>query len=318
MSIRPVVGAVTASLILIGTAACATDEPAGGDAAAVPNETISVDHAQGTTELAGTPETVLTFDLAALTVLDELGIDVAGVPKANLTEGLQAYAGDDVLDIGTLFEPDYEAVAAAAPDLIIVAGRSAAAYPELAEIAPTVDLSNDWADFRTSVEDGATTLGEIFDAADEVAAMNDELDQTIETVATTAADAGTGLIVLTSAGEVTAYGPGSRFGFLHDELAMEPAVEDVEAATHGDPVSFEFILESDPDWLFVVDRDAAVGEGTGNAEAILDNEIVHQTSAWKNDQVVYVDPANWYIVNGGVPTLQGIAIEVGQALGADV
>lgn len=319
MSVRRIVGAVTASLVLIGaTAACATEDSAGAETTEEAGATITIDHPQGSTEVAVSPEKVMTFDLAALTVLDELGVDVAGVPKQSLTADLQAYADDDVLDIGTLFEPDYEAVAAAAPDLIIVAGRSAAAYPELSEIAPTIDLSNDWEDFRASVEANTATIGEIFDASDEAVAMSDELNATIETVAATAADAGTGLIVLTNAGEITAYGPGSRFGFVHDELGVEPAVEDVEAATHGEAVSFEFVLEADPDWLFVVDRDAAVGEGTGNAEAVLDNELIHQTTAWKNDQVIYVDPANWYIVNGGVPTLQDVAVEVGQALGADV
>ncbi|OLT47538.1 iron ABC transporter substrate-binding protein [Cellulosimicrobium sp. CUA-896] len=261
---------------------------------------------------------MFTYDFAALSVLDALGVDVAGVPKQNVPEAYAEYATDEgVQDIGTLFEPDYELVAAEQPDLIIVAGRSSEAYPQLSEIAPTIDLSNDWATFHDSVVANAETLAPVFEAEDEVADLVTELDAAVADVKEKAESAGTSLVVLTSGGEVTAYGPGSRFGFLHDSLGLTPAVEDVEAATHGEAVSFEFLLETDPDWLFVVDRDAATGEGTENAEQVLDNEVVHRTTAWQEDHVVYLDPTTWYIINGGVPTLTAMAEEVGAALDGD-
>src|SRR5690606_41003609 len=77
--------------------------------------------------------------------------------------------------------------------------------------------------------------------------------------------------VQTCALPISAYGPGSRFGILHDTLGVAPAVEDVEAATHGEAISFEFILETNPDWLFVVDRDAATGEGGEAAAQVLED-----------------------------------------------
>lgn len=322
---RTAVAAVPAAVLALTLSACGGPDEAGAtgaDAAAAADgaayEPVSIEHPQGTLELEALPETVVTFDLAALTVLDEIGVEVTGVPKSNLTGDLQQYADDRYLDVGTLFEPDYEAVAAAGPDLIVVAGRSAAAYPELAEIAPTIDLSNDWEDFAGSVTANDAKLGEIFDKEGEVAALVEELDTKTAAVAEAAEDAGDALIVLTSAGEVTAYGPGSRFGFLHDALGVTPAVEDVEEATHGEAISFEFIRDTDPDHLFVVDRDAAIGEGTENAEAVLDNELVAGTTAGQEGQITYVDATSWYIVNGGTPTLIDIADEVGAALGADL
>ena len=77
-------------------------------------------------------------------------------------------------------------------------------------------------------------------------------------------------------------------------------------------VSFEFILEANPDWLFVIDRDAATG--TGASKAILDNELVQQTTAWKSGQVVYVDPVRSYVVNGGLPAFTALVEQVGTAL----
>ncbi|MDJ0350783.1 siderophore ABC transporter substrate-binding protein [Cryobacterium sp. PH29-G1] len=303
-----VAAAATLALLVSG---CTSAEPA---PAAVETAEVTVSHAQGETTVPVNPTRVLTFDIAALTTLDALGVDVLGVPKANLPGELEKFNTDAYENIGTLFEPDYEAVNAANPDLIIVAGRSAAVYPELSKIAPTIDLSNDAADFAASVIAGAETLGTIFDKEAEVAAMVDSLDASVAEVTALAKDAGTALIVMTNAGEISAFGPGSRFGFLHDSLGVTPAVADVEAATHGEAVSFEFLLETDPDWLFVVDRDSAIASGTGNAHEVLDNAIVHETSAWQNDQIVYVDPVAWYIVNGGLSNLQNMTDEVATAL----
>ncbi|KGM13551.1 iron ABC transporter substrate-binding protein [Cellulomonas bogoriensis 69B4 = DSM 16987] len=274
---------------------------------------VTVTHAQGETTVPVNPEVVLTFDLATLDTLDVLGIGVDGVPKSNLPGRLAAYDTDDHLDIGTLFEPDYEAVNAARPDLIIVAGRSSSALPELDKIAPTIDLSNDWADFRTSIEDNSRILGQIFDVEAEVDRLIADLDAGITRTREITADAGEALIVLTAGGEVTAYGPGSRFGFLHDELGVTPAIEDVEEATHGEAISFELIAETDPDWLVVVDRDAATGEAGAAAEQVLDNELVATTTAWSENQVHYVDPVDWYIINGGLGTLQRVVDEVAGA-----
>ena len=273
---------------------------------------ITVTHAQGETVLPGTPVNVATFDFATIDTLDALGVEIKGVPASNLPEYLAKYAADSYAKIGTIFEPDYEAVNALAPDLIIVAGRSSAALPELAKIAPTIDLSNDWASFEASIKDNSRKLGEIFGKEAEVEALIATLDEKIAAVKADAADAGTGLIVLTSGAEVTAYGTGSRFGWIHDTLGVTPAIADVEAATHGDAISFEFILETNPDWLFVIDRDAATGEGA--AAAILDNELVAQTNAWKNGNVVYIDPVRSYIVNGGLPAFTVLVDQVGAAL----
>lgn len=273
---------------------------------------ITVTHAQGETVLPGTPANVATFDFATIDTLDALGVEIKGVPASNLPEYLAKYGADSYARIGTIFEPDYEAVNALAPDLVIVAGRSSAALPELAEIAPTIDLSNDWASFEASIKDNSRKLGEIFGKQAEVEALIAALDEKIAAVKDDAADAGTGLIVLTSGAEVTAYGAGSRFGWIHDTLGVTPAIADVEAATHGDAISFEFILETNPDWLFVIDRDAATGEGA--AAAILDNELVAQTNAWKNGNVVYIDPVRSYIVNGGLPAFTYLVDQVGAAL----
>ena len=275
---------------------------------------IDVEHAQGTTEVPVNPQKVITFDMASLDTLDTLGVKVAGLPQENVPEYLSEYAGEEYLNAGTLFEPNYEAVNAARPDLIIVANRSAAAFEELSKIAPTIDLTLDWEDYLPSFRANVETLSEIFEKQDEATEALEEIDGKIDEAKEQATDAGTGLIIMTNAGEITAYGSGSRFGWLHNELGLAEAVDGVDAATHGDPVSPEFILEANPDWLLVIDRDAAVGESGSTAEQVLDNEVIAQTTAWKDDQVLYLDSVPFYVVMSGLTAVNQMVDQITDGL----
>ena len=125
----------------------------------------------------------------------------------------------------------------------------------------------------------------------------------------------TALIVMTTGGKVTAFGPGSRFGLIHDLMGVKSvtATEEITEATHGDAVSFEFIQAKNPDILFVIDRDAAIGQESNPAAAILDNELVNSTKASTNDNIVYLDGGNWYLAPNGLGTFTTM---VGEVVGA--
>src|SRR3954454_13374748 len=209
-AVRPLAAlalSLSAALALSACGGSADAGSAGGGIAEVSEVTVT--HAQGETTVPVDPETVVVFDVGVLSTLDSLGVDVAGVPDAVFPEALAQYGGDEYPEVGSLFEPDYEAVNALEPDLIIVAGRSAAVYPELAEIAPTVDLTVDNSDFF-SFEGRATSLAEIFGAEDEVAGRLRVLDERIAQVHEAAQGAGDALFVMTNASELSAYGPGTR------------------------------------------------------------------------------------------------------------
>ena len=277
-------------------------------------EAITVTHKQGETQVPVNPETVVVFDYGSLDTLQVLGVDVAGAPKDSVPTALASYDTDDVAPVGTLFEPDYEAINALDPDLVIVGGRSAAAYPELAKHWATIDLSVDYFTFLEDVESSTRTLGEIFGKQEAAEAALGELDEVVEEVRGIGLEAGPGLIVSTSGGEVTVYGPDSRFGIIHTVLGVPEAVGDIESLPHGEVISFEMIRDTDPDWLFVNDRDAAIGESGESAQAILDNELVHATTAWQEDQVVYLDAQRWYIIASGVGNAKEMFLQVGEAL----
>ena len=278
-------------------------------------EALTIKHTQGEVTLQETPKKVLVLDINALDIIDALGVEPAGVPGSNLPSYLSKYASDDYAKVGSLFEPDYEAINAAEPDLVIVGGRSRTKFREVSEIAPTIDLSVDSEPFTEALKANIATLGEIFDRREKAAEMIATFDDKVQELKKSASDAGTALILVTNAGKVGAYGPNSRVGWLHKEIGFRPVEDDIDDRFHGgDIVSFEYILEKDPDWLFIIDRDAGVGNAGNSAEATLDNELVARTQAVRNGHVVYLDPQAAYVVSAGYTSVSKLLDEVREAV----
>jgi iron complex transport system substrate-binding protein len=275
---------------------------------------VKVQHAKGETTVALNPKKVVAFDLASLDTLSALGVEVVGVPTARFPEYLSKYGSDKYEKVGTLFEPDYEAVNAAEPDLIIVGGRSSAKYDDLAKIAPTIDMTVDPKNYVASVKRNVQLLGSIFGKQVQAETRLAKLEQSVADLRQQASTSGKGLLVLTTGGKMSAYGPGSRFGLLHSEFGIVPAVEGLATTNHGQAVNAEFILKTNPDWLFVIDRDVATGQAGGAAKKVLDNELVAQTTAWKENQVVYLDPTNWYLIGGGLTAMQASVDQIAKAI----
>jgi iron complex transport system substrate-binding protein len=48
---------------------------------------------------------------------------------------------------------------------------------------------------------------------------------------------------------------------------------------------------------------------------VLDNDIVEQTKAHRDDHIVYLDPTAWYIVFGGIDTTKIMIDDVMQIAG---
>ncbi|WP_412524057.1 siderophore ABC transporter substrate-binding protein [Brenneria populi] len=283
-------------------------------------KTISIEHAQGTTQVPVHPQKVIVLDPAILDTMDALKIDIAGVPQtsSHLPEYLAKYRGGDYLNAGTLFEPDYEALSSARPDLIIAGGRAADAYDKLSGIAPTISLNVDAQQFMVSFSQRIEQLGAIFGKEDEAKQQLAEFKQQIAQSREKSADAGSALVLMVSGGKMSAYGPGSRFGFIFDELGFKPAAEFPEAGAgrHGNVVTSEFLLSVNPEWLFVLDRDSAIGRtgaGGQSARQVLDNPLIHKTNAWQHNHIVYLDSTSIYI-SAGLQSYKNLIADVNNAL----
>jgi len=277
---------------------------------------IEIDTATGPVEVPVSPEAIVTFDLAALDTLTALGVSVAGVPSVAAPDYL-ADVLEDLPTVGTLFEPDFEALAVMAPDFIIAGGRSQSQVGPLSQIAPTIDMTISGDNLVADAKARIAAYGTAFEREDQAAVLLAELDTAIEQVKAVSEGRGDALIVLTNGGKVSAYGDDSRFGWLHTTLGLEEAFPDLNAETHGEAISFEFIAEVDPDWIFVVDRGAAIGQDGEAAAVTLDNPLVAGTTAGQSGQIVYLDSARLYLVGGGYNSVMGTIEEVTTAFSAD-
>ena len=73
------------------------------------------------------------------------------------------------------------------------------------------------------------------------------------------------------------------------------------------------LAEQNPEYIFVVDKGSAIG-GEGTAKALFDNDLIKSTDAYKNDKIVYLDSAAWYVVAGGLDSTQTMINNVKDAL----
>jgi len=291
---------------------------AGGSSDASASEELTIKHKLGEAKVKKNPQKVVVFDFGILDTLDKLGVKVTGVPQANIPPYLSKYEDKDAYqNVGSLKEPDFEKINALDPDLIIISGRQSEAYEELNKIAPTVYLGLDTTRYMDSFKENMTTVGQIFGKEDEIKTELEAIDKSIAEVHDKAAASGKkALIVLSNEGKLSAYGPKSRFGLIHDVLGFAAADDKIEVSTHGQSVTSEYVAEKNPDYLFVVDRDAAVATDKDGEKAkqTVENDLVKNTNAYKEGHIVYLDPNYWYLSGGGLLSVQEMVKEVGDSI----
>lgn len=272
---------------------------------------VTIATARGEVTTPASPAKVAVYDIAAIDTLLSLGVAPAGVPDNLYLSDLDA---GDAVRIGTLFEPDLEALAGLAPDLVIVGGRSVTQLDAVSKVAPAIDMTIG-TDLIADAKARIAAYGTLFGKPDEAQALTATLDSRLAALKAAAEGKGTALIVMTNGPKMAAYGPGSRFGWLHEQTGMPPAIADLNAAeNHGNVLTHEAIAQANPDWLFVLDRGAAVGEDGASAEQTLKTPLVEGTTAWKNGHVVYLPAAELYIGGGGWGSLMTVIDALTDAL----
>lgn len=282
--------------------------------AAVPAlaEPVTIETARGPVSIEAAPKTLAVYDLGALDTLTALGVPVAGVPDRILLPYLSD-AAKDAKPVGTFFEPDMEKLATLAPDAIVLGGRSAPKFDQVSALAPTLDMTVS-PDLLASLNTYLTSYGQLFDKEDKAKELAAALEAKVAEVRSVSTEQGDALVILTNGTKMAAYGNGSRFGWLYDVTGLPEAHEGLKTDSHGNAISYEFIAETDPDWIFVVDRSAAVGqEGTSAAET-LNNPLVASTKAAKNDHIIYLNAGNMYLSSGGYSGTMEILGELHDAL----
>lgn len=265
---------------------------------------VTVKDASGDVKLPLKPKTVLVYDLAAIDIIQSLGGDVQGVPNVvTVPKFLSRYMDQSKYPhVGSLFDPDYEKVKALKPDLIIASGRTQPKVPELKKYAPVLDLTVSDGEQIPQVFRNIRAVAAVYGVPEKGEAQIREIEAEIADVKAKATGKGSVLFLMTNGGKMSVYGPGSRFDMLYSTFGASPLKDQIEVSKHGQAVSFEYLLKTNPDWLLVLDRDAAIGREGASAQKLLDNKLVHATKAWRNQQIVYLNATNWYVLSNAGPT----------------
>ena len=276
-------------------------------------ETVTISALNGSKETVElevpyNPQRIAILDMAALDILDALGVGdrVVGTADTSL-EYLQSYIGGDIANLGTIKEADLEAVMAAEPDVIFIGGRLATSYDALSEIAPVVYLATDTElGVVESVRRNAATIASIFGLEAGVEGLMADFDARIAALQEFAAGK-TAIVGMCTSGGFNVLGNDGRCSIIGREIGFENIGVDanIDTSTHGNEASFEFIVEKAPEYIFVMDRDAAIGtDGAKLAQEIMENELVMGTDAYQSGNIVYLaNPAVWYTAEGGITAL---------------
>ena len=301
---KKLVSLLLAALMLLGMATAALAEAA---PETVTITSLNAEREPVELEVPYNPQRIAILDMPSLDILDRLGLGDRVVGSATTTlEYLQAYVpGDTIANLGTIKEADLEAVMACEPDVIFIGGRLSASYDALSEIAPVVFLSTDTEiGVVESVRNNATTIASMFGLEAQVDELMAGFDARIEALAAFA-EGKNAIVGLCTSGSFNILGSDGRCSIISVEIDFDNLGDGDVTATHGNESSFELVVELDPDYMFVLDRDAAIGtDGAQLAKEIVENELVMDTDVYKDGHIVYLaNPTVWYTAEGGITAL---------------
>lgn len=274
--------AVSAAAAIV-VAGCAA-QPSAADAAPESSTALrSVEHARGVTEVPGQPQRVVTLEPLELDTAVSVGITPVGAAVASNVAGIPAYLGvEGVEPVGTVPEPDLEAIAALQPDLILgTEARHSKLYDQLSAIAPTVFIATQADPWR----DNAELIGEALGREDEVAAQISAVDDRCAEIGEEHDVAGQTAQVIRPRDETTLslYGPVSFAGSLLECVGYTTPEHDWADGLQAD-ISPENVLDARADAVFVTasdvtDTSAVPAAITQNADAFPSVTLV-DTSTW--------------------------------------
>lgn len=255
------------------------------------------------------PKRITVLDMASLDILNCLGAGdrIVGMASTSL-DYLQDYAEkEEIAALGTIKEADMEAVMACEPEVILIGGRLASVYDELSQIAPVNYLAVDTEiGVVESVRNNAAAIASLFGKEEEVEVLMEGFDQRIQTLAEFASGK-TAIVGMCTSGSFNILGKDGRCSIISNEIGFDNVGIDSETdtSTHGNEASFEFVVEKNPEYMFVLDRDAAIHrEGAELAQEIVENELITDMDVYQKGNIVYLaHPAVWYTAEGGIEAL---------------
>jgi iron complex transport system substrate-binding protein len=328
---RPALPAVPLVLLALTLAGCADTTAPTGDASAgasagaeagadagaeagAEGETRTIEHAMGTTEVPADVERVVVLDTGELDAVVSLGVTPVGAVTTDVSTSLVQYLEPELADVepvGTIGEPNLEAIASLRPDLILTnTVRHEDLYDELSAIAPTVmadDVGDTW-------KQTLLLAGEALDEQQQAEQLIADFETRAAEVGEAVADGDPGSIEISVVrflpGQIRLYTPSSFIGtVLADAGFARPA-----AQTEGDTfveASAEQLAGADGDVVFT----AVYGHPADTDQAVVTAGPVWQNlSAVQRGDVHEVSDDTW-MLGIGVTAANLVLDDLEQILG---
>ncbi|MGV6988843.1 siderophore ABC transporter substrate-binding protein [Testudinibacter sp. P80/BLE/0925] len=261
------------------------------------------------------PKSIAIFDFPALDILDTLGSEnVAAVPKSTpLPIYLKKYEDKKYADIGGLMEPNFERLNEVEPALTIISARQNQLVDRFKEISPIYFSDIKYLEFYPSFQQNVRNIAQIIGKSEQAETELKTIDQDLATIAAKAKGKNA-LVLLANESNISTFGPNSRYGMIYQDYGFAQADPNIQESRHGMKVTFEYVLDKNPDYIFVIDRTAAITKKAGNAEKVFDNALIKGSKAYQNGNIVFLDSVNWYLVMGGLQSMKAMNQEMLKAV----
>lgn len=323
--IAPLSAAVIAAVGLVACSGATEASPGNGASSpAAEAAQVQIEDNHATQSVTVPPANVVATDNRVFQTLSDWGVKLVAAP-VDLIESDSPYKSDaSVVNLGLHTEPNLEAVVAAEPTLIINGQRFAQHYDALKQLVPEATIveldPREGQPLDAELRRQITGLGQIFGKETEAAQLIADFDASIKRVKDAYSSDDKVMAVITSGGEINFAAPGSgrTLGPVFDILGLTPALEAEGSSDHqGDDISVEAIAASNPSWILVMDRDAAISQNsdeqyTPAADLISGSSALKNVDAVKEGHVIYM-PGNTYL-NEGIQTYTAFFNSIADAM----
>ena len=286
------------AIFVVMLAACSTSsngngktETTGQENQAAKASTVEITDAHEKVTVPVNPKNVIALDSRTFETLADWNIKLAAAPKDVMPKESPYVKDEAVQNIGNHREPNLEIIAAANPELVIVGQRFANHYESIKKLVPNavvIDLNFDVSEkadkpgenLVKGLKDSTIILGQIFDKNEEAKQLVADFDKSIEDAKSAYNGTATVMGVEVSGGNIGFSAPrfGRVWGPMFEMFGWKPALEIANATSghKGDEISVEAIAKSNPDWIFVLDRDAAI---SSESEAVPAKDVINNSPA---------------------------------------
>ncbi len=250
------------------------------------------------------PKRVVASDFIAVDTLKSWGMAdrIVGMAKGSNVPGIEdVEANTNIANLGGLKALDLEQVKSLNPDIIFVSGRGAGKFDELSKIAPTIVHHVDYMPSAYSdVKEINERMSKIFGTEKKFKKQFADFDKRVAEL-NAKSEGKTAFIINIVNNRVLPMGDHGRVSMIINSFGFDNPASALKVRPKGNEAALKFMADANPDYIFVLSKDLAVGtEGAVDPKTLIEVKELAKTKAYKNKNIIYLTHPIWYLAEGGV------------------